>query len=40
MRLNVNGQDIDVTLEDEKGFCAVATLQDIEKQDFILTPGR
>ena len=23
-----------------KGFCAVATLQDIEKQDFILTPGR
>ena len=27
-------------LEDEKGFCAVATLQDIEKQDFILTPGR
>ena len=28
------------TLEDEKGFCAVATLQDIEKQDYILTPGR
>ena len=28
------------TLEDQKGFCAVATLQDIEKQDFILTPGR
>ena len=28
------------TLEDEKGFCAVASLQDIEKQDFILTPGR
>ena len=28
------------TLEDIKGFCAVATLQDIEKQDFILTPGR
>ena len=27
-------------LEDEKGFCAVATLQDIEKQDFILTTGR
>ena len=27
-------------LEDEKGFCAVATLQDIEKQDYILTPGR
>jgi len=28
------------TLEDEKGFCSVATLQDIEKQDYILTPGR
>ena len=28
------------TLEDQKGFCAVATLQDIEKQGFILTPGR
>jgi type I restriction enzyme M protein len=28
------------TLEDEKGFCAVATLQDIAKQDYILTPGR
>lgn len=28
------------TLNDEKGFCAVATLQEIEKQDFILTPGR
>lgn len=30
----------DGTLEDQKGFCAVATLQDIEKQDYILTPGR
>ena len=28
------------TLEDVKGFCAVADLQVIEKQDFILTPGR
>jgi type I restriction enzyme M protein len=28
------------TLEDEKGFCSVATLQDIAKQDYILTPGR
>ena len=28
------------TLEDVKGFCAVADLQAIEKQDFILTPGR
>ena len=27
-------------LEDEKGFCAVATLDDIAKQDYILTPGR
>ena len=31
---------INVGLEDEKGFCAVATLQDIAKQDYILTPGR
>ncbi len=28
------------TIEDVQGFCSVATLQDIEKQDFILTPGR
>lgn len=28
------------TLEDEKGFCAVSTTQDIAKQDYILTPGR
>ena len=28
------------TLEDVKGFCAVADLPAIEKQDFILTPGR
>lgn len=28
------------TLEDEKGICAVKTLQDIADQDFILTPGR
>lgn len=28
------------TLKDEKGFCAVADLAEIEKQDFILTPGR
>lgn len=27
-------------LKDEKGFCAVATLKDIAKQDYILTPGR
>ena len=27
-------------LEDEKGFCAVKTLDDIKAQDFILTPGR
>ena len=27
-------------LEDEKGFCAVVTTQDIAKQDYILTPGR
>lgn len=28
------------TLEDVKGFCAVASLQDIAKQEYILTPGR
>lgn len=28
------------SLEDVKGFCAVADLQTIEKQDYILTPGR
>lgn len=28
------------TLEDVKGFCAACDLQEIEKQDFILTPGR
>ncbi len=28
------------TLEDEKGFCAVKTIDEIEEQDFILTPGR
>ena len=28
------------TLEDVKGFCSVATLEDIAKQDYILTPGR
>ena len=27
-------------LEDVKGFCKVATSEDIEKQDYILTPGR
>ncbi len=31
---------VDGTLEEVKGFCAAATLQEIEKQDFILTPGR
>ena len=30
----------DGTLEDVKGFCAVADIQQIENQDFILTPGR
>ncbi len=28
------------TLEDKKGFCAIATTEDIAKQDYILTPGR
>lgn len=31
---------VDGTLKDEKGFCAVVTMQDIAKQDYILTPGR
>ena len=28
------------TLEDKTGFCAVKTLDDIQKQEYILTPGR
>lgn len=28
------------TLEDEKGFCAIASTEDIAKHDYILTPGR
>lgn len=28
------------TLEEEKGFSAIATTEDIAKQDYILTPGR
>lgn len=28
------------TLEEVKGFCAVASTEDISKQDYILTPGR
>jgi len=30
----------DGTLEDEKGFCSVVSIEDISKQDYILTPGR
>lgn len=30
----------DGALEDVKGFCAVVDIKEIEKQDFILTPGR
>lgn len=30
----------DGTLEDVKGFCAVATAEEIARQDYILTPGR
>ena len=30
----------DGTLEDVKGFCAVSDIAEIEKQDYILTPGR
>ena len=28
------------TLEDVKGFCKVATLEEIAQQDWVLTPGR
>ena len=28
------------TLEEKKGCCAIATIEDIAKQDYILTPGR
>lgn len=28
------------TLEDIKGFCKVATLEEIAQQDWVLTPGR
>ena len=28
------------TLENQKGFCAVVSTEDIAKQDYILTPGR
>ena len=31
---------VDGTLENIKGFCAVADTSEIEKQDYILTPGR
>ncbi len=31
---------IEGNLEDTKGFCSVTDLQEIEKQDYILTPGR
>ena len=30
----------DGTLTEEKGFCAVATTEEIARQDYILTPGR
>ena len=31
---------VDGTLEDQKGFCAVVSTEEIAKQDYILTPGR
>ena len=30
----------DGSLEDQKGFCAVATTEEISRQDYVLTPGR
>ena len=31
---------VDGTMEDVKGFCAAVDMEEIEKQDYILTPGR
>jgi type I restriction enzyme M protein len=31
---------VDGTLEDEKGYCAAVETAEIDKQDYILTPGR
>jgi len=31
---------VDGTLENEKGYCAVVETKEIEKQEYILTPGR
>ena len=31
---------VDGSLEDEKGYCAAVSTEDIAKQDYILTPGR
>ncbi|MEI3429046.1 MAG: N-6 DNA methylase [Christensenellales bacterium] len=31
---------MDGALQDEKGFCAIATTEQIAAQDYILTPGR
>ena len=33
-------EGIEGTIEDEKGFCAVASTEEIAKQEYILTPGR
>ena len=37
---NTYNEYADGTLENAKGFCAVVETADIEKQDYILTPGR
>jgi type I restriction enzyme M protein len=31
---------VDGTLEDEKGYCATVETSEIEKHEYILTPGR
>ena len=31
---------VDGTMEDVKGFCAAVDTEEIEKQDYVLTPGR
>ena len=34
------GEQKDGTYEDQPGFCKSATLEEIQKHDYVLTPGR
>ena len=41
MKIAKTFEDLEAgTLENKKGYCAIATLEDVAKQDYILTPGR